>query len=315
MTQRNDEHQAVLMLIMSSVFWGFNNPLTRLALSITTPWTLLSMRFLLALFLLTIPVILGKEKIRFRQRKLAPLIFFMIIEPVYFFFESFAIKLTNATYTSSILALSPITSILLAALLLHEYPSRREIFFSCFPVAGILLLTLAGSRLGILTPPGLICLVGTALSAAGIRIFNRGAAPLFSAYERTYAMMISCSIYFTLRALREMGYDLSAYAAPLKEPAFLLCLLALVLLCSIASNLMGNWAAGRLSVVRYTSLSSVGTLFSIFAGVLFLHEPMTPISFTGAILIFIGLHGISSSSHRRVQSEQHHSPHIIQKKC
>ena len=69
---------------------------------------------------------------------------------------------------------------------------------------------------------------------------------------------------------------------------------------------MGNWAAGKLSVVRYASLSSVGTLFSLFTGVVFLHEPMTPVSFAGALLIIIGLRGISHSAVRRVQNTGHH---------
>ena len=229
------------------------------------------------------------------QKNLLPLLLYVLIEPLYFIFESFAIKLTNATYTAGVLALSPVTSTLLAALLIHEFPSRRELFFSLFPIAGILLMSLAGTRLGIVSPLGIACLAGTCLSASGIRIFNRGAALTYSAYERTYAMMVSCCIYFTIRALHEVHYDLSAYAAPLKEPVFLICLLALVLLCSIGSNLMGNWAAGKLTVVQYTSLSSVGTLLSLFAGVIFLHEPMTPVSYAGAFLIIIGLAGISRS--------------------
>lgn len=302
MEQRNDERLAVLMLILGSTFYGFNNVLTKLALSVATPWSLLSMRFILALILLTIPVILGKEKLRFDRRNLLPLILFMIIEPVYFIFESFAIKLTNATYTGGILALSPVTSAILAAVLLHEFPSKREVFFSCFPVTGILLMSLTGSKLGIVSPLGAFCLIGTCLSASGIRIFNRGAAVMYSAYERTYAMMVSCCLYFTYKALREVHFDPAAYAAPLKSPSFIVCLLGLVLLCSIGSNLMGNWAAGKLSVVRYTSLSSVSTLFSLFTGVIFLHEPMTPVSFTGALLILIGLRGISNSALKRVQN-------------
>ena len=299
MKQIGDERLAVMMLVMGNIFWGFNNVLTKLALTVTSPWSLLSMRFILALAFLSIPVISGKEKLHFHKKDPRSLILYVIIEPVYFIFESFAIKLTNATYTGGILALSPVTSTILAALLIREYPSRREVFFSLFPVAGILLMTLTGSRLGIVGPLGLVCLAGTCLSASGIRIFNRSAALAYSAYERTYAMMVSCAVYFSIRALQEVNYDLHAYAAPLKEPAFLLILFALVLLCSIASNLMGNWAAGKLSVVQYTSLSSVGTLFSLFAGVVFLHEPMTPISFAGALLIIIGLRGISHSIQKR----------------
>ena len=49
MKERNDERLAVLVLVLGSVFYGFNNVLTKLALSTATPWGLLSMRFILAL--------------------------------------------------------------------------------------------------------------------------------------------------------------------------------------------------------------------------------------------------------------------------
>jgi drug/metabolite transporter (DMT)-like permease len=194
-----------------------------------------------------------------------------------------------------VLALSPIFSIFFAAVFLREYPSRKEIFFCLFPILGVLLMAVTGMQLGIVNPMGILCLAGVCLSASAIRITNRGAAMEFSAYERTYAMLFSCSLYFTFRALLEAGFDLHIYAAPLKEPVFLGSVLGLVLLCSIGSNMLGNYAAGRLTVARYTALSSISTLFSLFSGIIFLHEPMTPASFCGAVMILTGLIGMSQT--------------------
>ena len=299
--ERNEERLAVILLITGNLFWGFNNVLTKLALSAASPWSLLSVRFILAFVLLSIPVLTGRVKVRFRKKRMLPLVLFALVEPLYFFFESFAIALTNATYTGVVLALSPIFSIIFAALLIHEYPSRREVFFCMFPILGVLLMAVTGMQLGIMNPMGTVCLAGVCLSASAIRITNRGAAMEFSAYERTWAMLLSCSVYFTFRALQEANFDLCTYAAPLSRPVFMGAVLGLVLLCSIGSNMLGNYAAGKLTVARYTALSSISTLFSLFTGVAFLHEPMTPASFCGAVMIMIGLW---SMSHTRVQKMQ-----------
>ena len=310
--ERNNERIAVIMLITGNLFWGFNNVLTKLALSVASPWTLLSFRFILAFVLLSIPVITGRVKIRFRGKKLLPLVLFALVEPLYFFFESFAIALTNATYTGVVLALSPIFSIIFAALLIHEYPSRREIFFCMFPILGVLLMAVTGMQLGIMNPFGIVCLAGVCLSASAIRITNRGAAMEFSAYERTYAMLLTCCIYFTFRALLEARFDLHAYIEPLSHPVFPASVLGLVLLCSIGSNMLGNYAAGKLTVARYTALSSVSTLFSLFTGVVFLGEPMTVVSFCGAVMIMIGLWGMSHTRVKKMEHAQHklHMPHF-----
>ncbi len=88
MKLRNDERLAILMLVTGNVFWGFNNVMTKLALSIASPWVLLSMRFILALIVLSVPVLLGIEKLHFRRKNPLSLLLYIIIEPLYFFLKA-----------------------------------------------------------------------------------------------------------------------------------------------------------------------------------------------------------------------------------
>ena len=80
---------------------------------------------------------------------------------------------------------------------------------------------------------------------------------------------------------------------PLSEPKFLICVVVLSLFCSILCNNMVNYAAGKMSVVKLSSLGSLTTLCSMFAGVVLLHEPLTPALLLGSVLILVGIRQVT----------------------
>ena len=59
--------------------------------------------------------------------------------------------------------------------------------------------------------------------------------------------------------------------------------------CSVMCNLLINYAAGKMPVVKLSSLGSLTTLCSMFTGALFLNEPMTHGLLFGAVLILVGI--------------------------
>ena len=87
--------------------------------------------------------------------------------------------------------------------------------------------------------------------------------------------------------------DLAAYVRPLSDPKFLICVVVLSLFCSILCNNMVNYAAGKMSVVKLSSLGSLTTLCSMFAGVVLLHEPLTPALLLGSVLILVGIRQVT----------------------
>ena len=97
------------------------------------------------------------------------------------------------------------------------------------------------------------------------------------------------------------GFVPGRLLAPLHEPRFLPVLAFLVLFCSLGSNMLGNYATAKLSVVRYTTLNSVSVLFSLFSGVVLLKEPLTPVSFVGAVLTLIGVVGIGHAKSAHIK--------------
>ena len=279
----------VLAAIAGNTFWGFSFLFTRTALGVAHPNVLLSVRFILAFLGMNAMLLLGKGRISLKGKKIWPLFALGSMDLLYFFFESYGVLYTNSTFAGVVLAAVPVVAMALAALLLKEYPTRRQVFFSFLPVIGVIVITISGSAMGVISPAGVLLLLGACLVSAFFRILNRKFALEYTPFERTYFCILCSSIVFTLAAFRSVGWSFSEYIRPVFDPQFILPVITLSIFCSILSNLMVNYAAGRLSVFKLAAFGTISTVWSMFAGVLFLNEPITPASFAGSLLILIGI--------------------------
>ena len=277
----------VLAACAGQTIWGFSYLFIRVALRYAQPDVMLAMRFVLAFLLINIPLLTGRQKISLKGKPLKPLVLFAITEPLYFLAESYAVLYTNSTYTGVMLAVSPIGSIALAALLLREFPSKRQLLFCLLPITGVILITLSGSSLGIVTPKGAFFLAATCLVSASMRTLNRLSSQSYTSFERT-------AVFFVIALVRFRDQP-QAFTEPLSHPLFLLAIIVLSVFCSVAANLLVNYAAGNMPVATFSSFGTITTVCSTFSGVLFLHEPLTLASLAGAILIIVGIRQVLNS--------------------
>ena len=290
---RQKDFLPVLTASLGHIIWGFSVLFSRVALQTAHPDVLLSIRFLLAAFLMTLLILFKKAHVSFRGKDLKPLLLLAASELLYFYFESYGILYTNATFAGVVLAVVPVVAIFLSILFLKEFPTRRQALFCLLPVAGGMVMTVSGSSLGIIRPLGVFFLICSCLSSAAYKTANRRSSEEFTSFERTYAVILACAVVFTISALFSVRFDLAAYLAPLSTPSFLFCVMMLSVFCSLGANLLVNHAAARMPVVQLSSFGSLTTLCSMFAGVLFLGEPMSAGLFLGAVLILIGIRQVT----------------------
>ncbi len=290
--RRGDEKKEWIPIAAAGLghaIWGTGYLFSRVALQIAGTDILLSMRFSLAVLLMTVLILFGKAKVSFLGKNPKPLILLAVTELACFFFESYGILYTNATFAGVVSAVSPVVAIWLAILFLREYPSKRQALFCLLPVAGVIIMTVSGNSLGIVRPIGVVCMLCTCVISAAYKTANRKAAAEFTPFERTYVVLLACAIAFTLSALLKVKGDLSVYFAPLSERPFRVSLIVLSVFSSVAANMLINYAAGQISVTRLTSMGSLTTLCSMFAGVIFLKEPTSAGLFLGAALVLVGI--------------------------
>lgn len=284
---------AYACVILGNVIWGFTYLFTRVAQREVLPDVLLAVRFLIAFLLMNLMILLGKGRVSFRGKDPLPILLFVVSEVAYFYFESYGILYTNSTIAGVVLAVVPVVSIGLAILFLREYPTRRQALFCVVPVVGVILMVLAGSTLGVVQPIGVLFLAGACLSSAFYKIANRKSAQQFTAFERTYVVIGGSGLVFTLVALFVHRGQPQVWLAPFRHPLALGCILALSVLGSVTANILVNYAAGILSVVKVSTFAALTTLVSMLAGVFLLHEPMSLMGVIGAALIIVGIWQVS----------------------
>ena len=283
----------VLAAVTGNAFWGFSFLFTRIALQETTPEVMLAVRFAIAFGLMNIPLLLGRQKLRLKGKRLLPLLGLAVVEPLVFFSESYGILHTNATFAGVMVAISPVFAIALAALVLKEHPTRRQLIFCALPVVGVIVMVLAGKTLGVVTPLGVFFLLLNCLCNGSYRLFNRWSSRDFTPFERTYMVLLSCLVVFTASALVSVKGDWRVSVQAAVNPKVILPVLALALLCSIGSNMLVNYAAGRMSVAKISAFSSLITLCSTFGGIVILREPFSAMSLLGTALIVYGIWQVS----------------------
>ena len=134
------------------------------------------------------------------------------------------------------------------------------------------------------------------IAAAAYTLLARGLSKTTAPFDRTYAMLAVGALVFTTLALIQCRGDLSAYLRPFRERSYLLSVGYLSVFCSILCFFLSNYAISKLPVARETVFANLTTAVSVFAGVLFLHEPFSWLSLLCVILILIGIWGVQKTA-------------------
>jgi len=286
--------KAVLCAALGNIIWGFSFLFTKTGLAVApNPNVMLAHRFILSTLFMGIPLLLGREKISFKGKNWKPVALLLLMQSCYFLFETYGILYTNATIAGLVLAVVPVVTIGTGALFLKEYPTRRQALFCILPVAGVIIMTVSGKELGVVTLQGIIFLLLTMLVSAVFKTANRKAAQEFSAFERTFLVLANSAVVFSLVGMGSVEWNAAAFVAPLLQGKYLFSILCLSLLCSIVANLLVNYASGHMSVFKVSSFGSLSTLCSMVAGVVFLREPVSISLLLGAILILVGIRQVT----------------------
>lgn len=286
--------KAVLYAALGNIIWGFSFLFTKTGLAVApNPNVMLAHRFILSTLFMGIPLLLGKKKISFKGKNWKPVVLLLLMQSCYFLFETYGILYTNATIAGLVLAVVPVVTIGTGALFLREYPTRRQALFCILPVAGVIIMTVSGKELGVVTPLGIIFLLLTMLVSAAFKTANRKAAQEFSSFERTFLVLVNSAVLFSLVGMGSVEWNIASFAAPLLQGKYLFSVLCLSLLCSIVANLLVNYASGHMSVFKLSSFGSLSTLCSMVAGVVFLREPVSISLLLGAVLILVGIRQVT----------------------
>lgn len=290
---KNKTVTATISAIISQTIFGFSFMFSKIALEFASPVVQLADRLVLAFIALNIVLLTGKVKVNFKGKKVWKVFLLGLFQPtLYFIFESYGIKLTNSTFSSVMIALVPVVSLVFAIFMLKEYPSFLQVVFSILSVSGVIIMALQGNRQGIVTLSGILLLSGAVLTAVLYNITSRGISEEFTPFERTYGMFLVGSAVYLIIALIENIDNPAEILVPFTHTEFLGATLFLSILSSVVAFMLLNYTNTYLPVAKSTSFSNVTTVVSVFAGSVFIGEPVTVISVIASFMIIIGVWGV-----------------------
>ena len=291
---KNRSAIAIFCAALGNIIWGFSFMLTKVGLSIASdPTVMLAHRFLISTLVMGMILLFGKTKISFKNKDWKPIALLLLLQVSYYLLETYGVLYTNSTISGLVLAVVPVVTIGTGILFLKEYPTRRQALFCIMPVAGVIIMNISGSDLGVITPIGIVFLLLTLLASAFFKTVNRRAAQQFSPFERTFMVLSVSAVFFSIMAMQKVGWNVRTFVAPLAEGKYVISVLSLSLLCSIGANMLVNFATAHMSVFKVASFGALSTLCSTVAGILFLHEPVSVLLLVGAVLILIGIRQVS----------------------
>ena len=267
------------------------------ALSVAHVFILLSHRFLAAFAVMNLLVLFRAAKIDLHGKRVWPLVLLGLLEPViYFFGEQYGILHSGTVFSGVMIAMIPVACTLAAMPLLKEKPTLGQLIFCVISVGGVIGLGLMGSSSGTVELIGVIALLVAVVAAAGYTLLARKLSNEFTPFERTYMMMAVGAAVFTVCAAVKCGFSAAEYAAPLADTKYLLCVLFLSVCCSVICYFMSSYAIPYMSVARETVFANLTTAVSVFAGVVFLHEPFSWLGLVCCVLILVGIYGVQKTA-------------------
>ncbi len=285
--------KVLLATTIGHAIWGFSFMAGRLALNIAPVLVLLSHRFLLAFFLMSLYPKGLRDVKQLPKKQLPWLLLLGLLEPVlYFFGEQYGLLHSTTIFSGVMIAVIPVVATLAAWLILRERPSFWQLFFCTLSVGGVIgvgLLSGSGGRPELI---GVLALLLAVVTASGYSLLSRKLAGSLSSYVRTWFMMGVGAVVFTILALIQCRSDLSAYLQPLGNGTYLLSLLFLSVFCSVISYVLYGWSITRLTVARESVFANLTTAVSVFAGAIFLKEPCSWMTVVCCIVILLGIWGV-----------------------
>ena len=283
---------ATLAALFAQIIFGFSFMFTKTALQSASPLVVIADRHMIAFLGMTVVMLLSKTKIKI-TRNIWKLVLMSLFQPIlYFVFESYGIQMTTSSFSSVMIALIPVVTMISGIFVLGEFPSPLQYVFTVMSVAGVALMAVQGRVDGTVTPLGILLLFGAVLSSVAYNITSRKISKEYTVFERTYAMAFVGFVVFLAVALIENIKNPFILLSGFTSVSYLGSLLYLGIVSSVIAFLLLNFANTHLPVAKTTVFSNITTVVSVFAGAVFLKENFTLVSLFAAVMIVLGVWGV-----------------------
>ena len=294
----NEKTKAYLAALSFSTIIGFSFLFTKVALGFASPLTNLAHRYTVAALVLFILQQTKVIQVKLTKEDILSILPMSLFYPLLFFmFQSFALQYISSSEAGILQALVPIITLILASVFLKEKTTFIQKFFLCLSVAGVIYIFLSkGANLGVETGIlGFMLMLGSVFSNAINNILSKYKGGQYRAIDLTVVVILVGFLVFNSLSLvtHFLSGNLMSYFEPLGHLSYLISILYLGILASIVTASLSIYAIVRLGASIVSVFGNLGTVLTIVAGAVFLHEPIYAYHIIGASLIIGGILGMN----------------------
>lgn len=294
----NEKTKAYLAAVSFSTIIGFSFLFTKVALGFASPLTNLAHRYTVAALVLFILQQTKVIQVKLTKEDVLSILPMSLFYPLLFFmFQSFALQYISSSEAGILQALVPIITLILASVFLKEKTTFIQKFFLCLSVAGVIYIFLSkGANLGVETGIlGFMLMLGSVFSNAINNILSKYKGGQYRAIDLTVVVILVGFLVFNSLSLvtHFLSGNLMSYFEPLGHLSYLISILYLGILASIVTASLSIYAIVRLGASIVSVFGNLGTVLTIVAGSVFLHEPIYAYHIIGASLIIGGILGMN----------------------
>jgi drug/metabolite transporter (DMT)-like permease len=294
-----------LAVVIAMLCWSVSGIAIKQALLVLPPFTMIVMRFTLAvLLMLLIGLFFHKNKmlrLQVLNRKDIPLFFLAgVFQPfLYYLLETFSYDaLGSPTIAEALLSTSPLLSPLFAAVLLRERVTRNNIVGILISTVGMLLLVLFGSEsFSIGNTWGVLLAFGAVTTAVLYTVILRRIPQTYSDLSIVFwVQLISLLFFYPTWACTEGIESISTLVSNSQQaidstPIFtaLASVAYLSIFASVTAFILFCYTVRQIGVTQTNAFNNVRPIFTALF-MLFLFEEQLPWGkWIGIILIILGL--------------------------
>lgn len=271
-----------------ALLFGLSFVATKYALKSIPPFTLIFLRFFIALFFL------GAIYLRRRQGKLDPddrrrmFLTSLIVPGLYFLAETYGLKFSSATSVAFLISTIPIFAAIFAFLLINErIPLWRGVGIALSVIGvGIILTAVPGETTGWqMVRAGNLLALGAAICAALYMVLGRELLAKYSPLTITTSQALFAVLIF----LPLSGMELFTHRWANFNALTFLTVVYLALFCSVLAFFLWNYGISRLEASKAAVFTNLVPVFTVFGSYFWLGEKIYLGQIFGGALVIGGV--------------------------
>ena len=275
----------------ANLIFGFSFLFAKTALSVAEPIMVMAVRFTVAFLVINLLLLTGKFKLNFKGKPKGKLILMAVMQPLlYFIFETFGLNLVSSALSGVIISLVPVAAMLFAVLFLKEKPTILQVGCTLgliVATGAISVISNDGSKNYVM---GIVYLLLAVICAGLFNILSRSESKHYTAFERTYVMLLIGSVGYIILAFIVYGKSfIPMFSAAFCNIEFLIPMLYLGGLSSVGAFMLYNYSTTQITAVQSSSFSNVITVVTVVAGTVILKEDFSILEYALSAVILLGV--------------------------